>query len=97
MSSSIGSCNVSLSVTTITNIESNTEGILGPDYVQAILLAVSAAEASRPSGMKSTYLSKLWIILETLEEGAVESNMQSMRNKYENVLSRHFTTNDWMF
>ena len=50
MSASIGSCNVSSeecdlfkspSVTTITNLEYNLEGILGPYHVQEILSEVS--------------------------------------------------------
>ena len=67
MRSSIGHFNVSiedcdpfhsLSVTNITNIESNIEGILGPDHVQGILSAVYAAEANIPSGINShIYLS----------------------------------------
>ena len=75
MRASIGICNVlnedcdiyqSTYVTTITNLESNIEGILGPDHVQEILSAVSTTEANRPSGIKPTYISKLWIIPETL-------------------------------
>ena len=102
MRASIGICNVlnedcdiyqSTYVTTITNLESNIEGILGPDHVQEILSAVSTTEANRPSGIKPTYISKLWIIPETLAEGAVESNTQLIRNKSDNVLSINFTIN----
>ena len=44
---------------TVTNIEYNIEGILGPDHVHAMLSAVSATEANRPNGIKPTYISKL--------------------------------------
>ena len=102
MRSSIGRCNVSNEdcdlfqypyFTATTNLESNLEGILGPYHFQAILSAVSATEANSPSGIKPTYLFRLWIISETLAEGAVESNTQWTRNKYGNVFYRHFTTN----
>ena len=68
MSTSMGSCNVSNEdcdlfqspyVTTITNLESNIEGVLGLYHVQAIISAVSYVEANMPSGIKPTYLSKL--------------------------------------
>ena len=92
MSASIGSFNIpsedhdlfpSPSMTTITNIESNTEGIIGPDHVKEILSAVYAVEATSPSGIKPTDLSKLCITSETLVEGSVERNTQLIRNKYE--------------
>ena len=70
-SASIGSCNASSedcelfqypSVTTITNLEYNREGIFGPYHVQAIISSVSDVEVNRPSGIKQTYTSKLCII-----------------------------------
>ena len=102
MSASIGNCNVSRehcrlfqspSLTAITNIEYKIEGILGLYHVQAILSEVSAVEARSPSVIKTTGISKLWITLETIAECALNRNTQLMRNKSENVLSRHFTIN----
>ena len=102
MSASIENFNVSSeycdlfqssSVTTITNLESNLEGILGPDHVWSILSAFSVVEANSPSGINPTDISKLWIISETLEEGAVKRNTQLTRNKSDNDLSRNLTTN----
>ena len=80
-------------MTNITNLEYNLEGILGLDHVQTILSKVSAADSNRPSRLKLTYLSKLWIISETLLEDEVGRNTQLIRNKYDNILSRHFTKN----
>ena len=67
MSNSIGSCNVSSEdcglfqfpyVTTITNLEANFEGILGPDHVQAVLSEVSVLEVNMSNETnKHKYLS----------------------------------------
>ena len=92
MITSIVSCNVSseecdlfqsLSLATITNIESNIESILGPDHIQAILSAFSSAESNRPSGIKPTDISKLWIIQKNKTEGEVDRDTQLMENKFE--------------
>ena len=83
-------------MTTITNIEYNIELILGLDYVQAILSAVSAAEANMPSGIKPKDISKLCIISETLSEGAANRNMKLMENKSDDALSRKFKIRDRM-
>ena len=94
MSASVGSCNVSSedynlfqypSVTTITNLESNDEGILGPEPVKKILSEVSDAEANMPSVIEPTDISKLWIVLETIEEREVKIIKKSMRDKPDNI------------
>ena len=80
----------------VTYLESNLEGILVPDQVQAILSVVSIVKANMPSGIKPTNLSKLCIISETLSEGAFERNMQLKRNKYDFFLSSPFMINKRM-
>ena len=83
-------------MTTIPTLESNLEIILVPSHFQAIIPEVYFTEANRPNGIKPTDLSELCIISETLAEGIVKSNTQLMRNKYDNILSINFTTNDRM-
>ena len=102
MSASIGSCNVSSAdcdifqyppVTTITNIESNLDGIFGPEHLQEILSELSSVEANRKSVIKPTYIFKVYIILGKISEGVVKSKTQLKSNQYVNVLSRYFTKN----
>ena len=105
MSTSIGSFNVSIEdcdlfqspfLTTITNIESDLEGIFVSYHIQAIISEVSAAEANMPSGIKPKDISKLCIISETLSEGAANRNMKLMENKSDDALSRKFKIRDRM-
>ena len=102
---SIGSCNISSSPcqifednnkSTLEEVKSQLEPRLDPSTVSKVMATVSAAAASKPEGISSSLLSKLWMIDESLAEGVLERNTQLKRQCQDNTLSRNFSTNDRM-
>ena len=78
---SIGSCDLSMkhltflfdrrnepSNTTWDHFEDSLKGVLDPPQIEFFRAQISAAEASKPTGVSPTMLSKLWCILDNLQK-----------------------------
>ena len=103
---SIGSCTISQTQqcslfeqptsTTLDDLESHLKDVIQPEAFGKVKALISAISAGKPKGPSASFLSKLWLVSESLAEEAIKSNTQLCRHSSDNTLSRQFTTNDRM-
>ena len=78
------------------NLENSLSDVISPDMMSKVMSETSAAAVDNPRGFIATQLSKLWLITDTLAEGAVAKNTQLSRLSAENTLSRQLSSNKRM-
>ena len=80
-------------ITSMDELEQSLSSLLDEDQLSAVISTVSANQSKY---VTLDMLSKLWLIKEDLAKGAIDQNKQLCRHGSDNIMSRHFSTNDRM-
>ncbi len=82
---------------TLDNLRSMLVDTLGEDTIAKLECEVmSVVTSSKQKGISKEKLAKIWVVDESLAEGALEKNTQLCKHHADNSLSRQFSTNDRM-
>ena len=81
---------------TLGNLKESLTGVISPESINDVVAAINSTVAFKPKGIKSSQLSKLWMISDKLAEGALSQNTQLSRLSADNSLSRQLSSNDRM-
>ena len=80
----IGSCTISderfsLFTEGFNSIHESIHGLVNPDSIRKLQTKISSLQASKPVGVDSNTLSKLWLIYEPLAQSGIDQNTQLCR------------------
>ena len=89
----IGSCTISdeccsLFETNVDSIHDTISSLIHPSSIKEMQASLSSLQAGKPAGVNPATLSKLWLVSDSLAQGAIDQNTQLCRHHADNTLSR---------